>query len=56
MATLIALSEAWSFSIGLIAVFGVLFPALVTGLVIFAVAQALGERQENRARRHGRSD
>ncbi len=51
---LMALSEAWTFSIGLIAIFGVIFPALMTGLIVFAVAQALGERQQNEARRHRR--
>jgi Na+/pantothenate symporter len=53
-AMLVALSEAWTFSIGLIAIFGVLFPALLTGLIVFAVAQAFGERQENLARQHKR--
>jgi hypothetical protein len=51
---LMALSEAWIFSIGLIAIFGVLFPALMTGLIVFAVARALGERAENEARRNKR--
>jgi heme/copper-type cytochrome/quinol oxidase subunit 1 len=51
---LMALSEAWTFSIGLIAIFGVIFPALMTGLIVFAVAQALGERQDNQARRNRR--
>ncbi len=41
---LIALSDAWKATIALIAVFGVLFPALVTGLIAFAVAQGLAER------------
>jgi hypothetical protein len=48
---LIALSDAWKASIALIAVFGVIFPALVTGLVAFAIAQAMAERQENLDRR-----
>ena len=48
---LIALSEAWKASIALIVVFGVVFPALVTGLIVFAVAQAAAERQENLERR-----
>ena len=48
---LIALSDAWKASIALIAIFGVIFPALVTGLIVFAVAQAMAERQENIARR-----
>jgi len=50
---MIALSEAWSFSIALIAVFGVIFPALVTGLIAFAAAQAMAERRENNERRAG---
>ena len=50
---LFALSEAWQTSIALIALFGVLFPGLVTGLIIFAAAQAAAERQENLERRHG---
>jgi hypothetical protein len=48
---LIALSEAWKASIALIAVFGVVFPALVTGLIVFAIAQAAAERQQNLERR-----
>ena len=48
---LIALSDAWKASIALIGIFGVIFPALVTGLIVFAVAQAMAERQENIARR-----
>jgi hypothetical protein len=51
---LVALSEAWTYSIALIAIFGVLFPGLVTGLIVFAVAQAIGERQQNQTRRHRR--
>ena len=56
MTALVALSEAWSFSIALIAVFGVIFPALVTGLIAFAAAQALAERRENAERRSGHTD
>lgn len=51
---LVALSEAWTMSIALIAIFGVLFPGLITGLLVFAIAQAIGERQENQARRNRR--
>jgi Na+/pantothenate symporter len=51
---LVALSEAWKFSIGLFAIFGVLFPGLLTGLIVFAVARAFGERQENLSRRNKR--
>ena len=52
---LIALSDAWKASIALIAVFGVIFPALVTGLLVFAVAQAMAERRENFERRAKRN-
>jgi hypothetical protein len=52
---LIALSDAWKASIALIAVFGVVFPALVTGLIAFAIAQATAERRENLARRTRRT-
>ena len=49
----VALS-AWAATFGLVVVFFVIFPALVQGLIAFAVAQALGERAENEeyARRH----
>jgi hypothetical protein len=51
----IALSEAMQTNIALIGIFGVLFPALVTGLIIFAAAQATAERQQNLERRNRRS-
>jgi hypothetical protein len=51
---LVALSEAWKVSIALIGLFGVVFPALVTGLIIFAAAQAAAERQQNLERRSKR--
>ena len=51
---LIALSYGWTVTIALLAVFAVIFPALMTGLIAFAIAQAVGERQQNQARRHGR--
>ena len=34
-------------TLGLVAVFFVIFPALVTGLIAFALAQVMGERSEN---------
>ena len=34
-------------TLGLVAVFFVVFPVLVQGLIAFAAAQALGERAEN---------
>jgi hypothetical protein len=51
-----ALSEAWSFSIALIVIFGIVFPALAGGLIAFAAAQAAVERRQNAERRaaHGR--
>ncbi len=55
MTPLIALDEAWEASIALIAVFGVAFPALVTGLIAFAIAQAAAERRQNLERRQGHS-
>ena len=43
-------------TIGLVAVFMVIFPALVTVLVALAMGQALGERAENQAyKKHTRS-
>ncbi len=55
MAVIIALSEAVKTDISLIAIFGVLFPALVTGLIVFAVAQSMAERAENVGRRRFRN-
>jgi len=51
---LIALSEATKVTIALVGVFGILFPALVTGCIAFAAAQAVSERQQNRERRANR--
>lgn len=52
--TLIALSEAAQTTIALLGIFAVLFPAIVTGCIIFAAAQAMSERQQNLRRRQGR--
>jgi Na+/pantothenate symporter len=52
----LALTEV-SATLGLIIVFFVIFPALVTGLIVFALAQVFGERAENQqyvARRRAR--
>lgn len=43
----LAASYAFWVDVGLIGVFFVLFPALVTGLVAFAAVQAMAERREN---------
>lgn len=50
LATLLAISEAWKYTLALIALFGVAFPALVTGLIVFAISQAAAERRDNRER------
>jgi hypothetical protein len=56
MLDLFALDDAAKATIALIGVFGVVFPALVGGLVAFAAAQAAAERQENIERRSKRRD
>ena len=53
MAVIIALSEAWKADLALIGLFGIVFPALVTGLIVFAAAQMVAERKRNLERRHG---
>jgi hypothetical protein len=40
---------AFQATFGLVVIFMVIFPALVTGLIIFALAQTAGEHEENRA-------
>lgn len=56
MTTLIALSEAEKYTIAAVAVWFVIFPAFVTGLIAFAVAGVMRERVENaeevKRRRH----
>jgi hypothetical protein len=47
---LLALDEAAKTTIALGALFGVVFPGLVTALIAFAVAQAVSERQQNMER------
>ncbi len=42
---------ALSATFGLLIVFLIGFPALVTGLIVYSIVQALGERAENQ--RHG---
>jgi hypothetical protein len=46
--------SAWAATFGLVVVFFIIFPALVQGLIAFAVAQVLGERADNEeyARQH----
>ena len=45
-AMVIALSSVAA-TLGLVAIFFVVFPLLVQGLIMFAAAQAVGERAEN---------
>jgi hypothetical protein len=47
---LLALSEAAKTTITYVALWLVVFPAIVTGLILFAIVQALGEARENRQR------
>ena len=46
MSTILALTAGQA-TFGLVIVFFVLFPILAQGLIAFAIAQALGEREEN---------
>jgi hypothetical protein len=43
----IAMSEAMNTTIVFILIWVVLFPALVTGLIGFAIVRAIGEKREN---------
>jgi hypothetical protein len=54
MSSVLALSPATSATLAMIAIWVIGFPALVTGLIAFAVVQARGEAQENEAERHRR--
>jgi hypothetical protein len=54
MAVIIALSEAWKADLALIGLFGIVFPALVTGLIVFAISQSMAERADNVRRRRFR--
>ena len=55
MSTVLASSPSWEATLGLVGVFFVLFPLLAHGLIGYAVAQVLGERQENQEFEHGDS-
>ncbi len=43
----------WEATLGIGGVFFVFFPLLVNGLIIFIVAQAIGERAQNQAYARG---
>ena len=49
-----AISKAAETTIVNLVIWGVVFPALVTGLIAFAVIRAIGERQENDENRRRR--
>jgi hypothetical protein len=46
-ALVLVASEAVKATVALIGIFGVLFPALVTGMIIYIVVQARGEKSDN---------
>ena len=47
MSLVLALSDAAEYTITAVAIWFVIFPAFVTGLIAFAVAGALRERADN---------
>ncbi len=47
------LASALVDTLGLVGLFFVVFPILVQGLIAYAIAQALGERQQNLAYARG---
>jgi hypothetical protein len=49
--SIFALSDAAETTIVYLAIWVVIFPAVVTGLIAFAIAQSLGEKRENDASR-----
>ena len=46
-------SDNWEATLGLAGVFFVFFPLLVNGLVVFIIAQVIGERTQNQAYARG---
>ena len=46
-------SDDWDATIGLAGVFFVFFPLLVNGLIVFIIAQVIGERTQNQAYARG---
>ena len=49
-----ALSKAVTVTIVNLVIWGVIFPALVTGLIALAIIRAIGERQDNEERKRHR--
>ena len=56
MSTVLALDPAAASTIALIAVWVIGFPALVTGLIVYARVQVRGEARENEAERQRRGN
>jgi phage shock protein PspC (stress-responsive transcriptional regulator) len=50
----VPLASSFTDSLGLIVVFLVVFPALVTGILAFIAAQIIGERRANRSAQYDR--
>jgi hypothetical protein len=48
---LLALSDAWDTTIVYILIWGILFPAFVTGLIAFAFVMSRGEAADNNENR-----
>jgi hypothetical protein len=48
---LLAMSEALKTTIAYVAIWFVIFPAIVTGLIAFAIVQTIGEKRQNDERR-----
>jgi hypothetical protein len=46
-------SDDWDATLGLAGVFFVFFPLLVNGLIVFIMAQVMGERAQNQAYARG---
>ncbi len=46
-------ADDWDATLGLAGVFFVFFPLLVNGLIVFIIAQAIGERTQNQAYARG---
>lgn len=49
----LAISAGLDATLGLVGVFFVAFPLLVNGLVVYIIAQVIGERAQNQAYAHG---
>ena len=52
---ILAMSEATKTTLAYVAIWGIAFPALVTGLIVVGLAQTYRERSENQANKRHRS-